>query len=674
MYTVIILNKQASDLMQDYKFLFKPFIDKGLIGLCDWNEAGTDVKTSVPDLCELIRGKRDWRAVIVNTDSLTDYSEKPKPSRVNPYDYSRFDQNPLPHESPVPLIKLTHIIGGYNLSVTKEFDEGYEYFDLEQGKLVRVRIADLTEEEIHALNEKYDDLRDAYIEREIPEEVKQLQKQMREKYAFSETRPLEIDLVSTRQQTEDNEKQLIEDSWKNHLEMRSSNFWELNKYPNNCRFLVYDMVRQDNSFYKKELSEFWLSILTLSINQIAASTLQAYRLYQMKVDVNRAELKKIINTHLNKMNAVYGFINEQLTLHPETSFDEEEDVIRRQRIPVALDRSEDKELMMTFSGVGLCNDFPTDEASEWNAQVRTKKRNLEKYWKAPRRVIDKAANRLKCKAVGFREDSYILDQFQLEDVHEYIDRAEAGIISSEVKTTLDKNAVNERIRQVDKEVKKEIRMRMNLRTVLISGALLLLICLGGYIPYLISASKLNLKVFLSALLITLAVLVVAAIGGLISLLWQRHKLVKLMKGFNGVMRDVANNMCSYGAHFETYFSDICTYMKAISILEGTKNQKGKDSSFNILLMHKRALRATIDKAKEWLISYDLERVDEIMMNVTTFFNVNLIPRENPLYFFQENYEEEDIPINSTGDMITAPYKFISKFWINREEIYDEEEE
>ena len=184
MYTVIILNKQSSDLLKDYKFLFKPFVDKGVIGFCDWNETGTDVKTSVPDLCDLIKGKKDWRALIVDTDSIYGCADRPTPKKNNPFDYSDYDKDPLPHESEIPLIKLTHIIGGYTSLVTKEFEKGFEFYDPEQGETVRVKECELSEEEVNSLSEKYDDITSVYIEKDVPDEVKSLQKTMMDKYLF----------------------------------------------------------------------------------------------------------------------------------------------------------------------------------------------------------------------------------------------------------------------------------------------------------------------------------------------------------------------------------------------------------------------------------------------------------------------------------------------------------
>ncbi len=674
MYTVIILNKQSSDLLKDYKFLFKPFVDKGVIGFCDWNESGTDVKTSVPDLCDLIKGKKDWRALIVNTDSIYGYAGAPMPKATNPFDYSEYDRNPLPHESDVPLIKLSHIIGGYTSLVAKEFEKGFEYFDSEQGETVRVKETELSEDEINNLSEKYDDITSVYIEKDIPDEVKSLQKTMMNKYLFSDIRPTEIDLISTRQKADYNEKAAIEESWKNHLEMTSSNFWEINKYPNNCRFLVYDITNQDNSFYKKELAEFWMSVLTLATNKIAASTLQAYRLYKIRVDVSKDELQKTLNNHLNKLNSAYAFVKEQISLRPESSFDEDEELVSRQMIPVTIEKNEAKELFMNFDRIGIFKDSPEDEAAFWRSQIKQKKNNFEKYLKTPRRVIDKSANYLKKKAESFKGEDYILDSFQLDDLNETMDNLEFEIVSSEVKRAIDKKSVNEKISEIDKTVKKEIGFRMTKKMTIISGILLLLIVLGGYLPYLISAVKVGSDIFLAAISVTVAILCTSAIGGLIALIIQRGKIIALMKQFNILMRNVTNDMRSFAGRFETYFSDICTYMKAVSVLEGTKKKSfGVDSTSNILLMHKRAIAASAAKDNDIIISYDVERIDEVVTNVTTFFNMNRIPKENSLYFFEENLDENDIPINSTGDTVTAPYKFIEKLWVEREDVYDEEE-
>lgn len=675
MFTVIIQSKRSSDLIKDYKFLFKPFVDDGSIAFCDWNESGTDVQSSVPDLYNIVKGKKEWRALILNTDSIYDYKGVFSPKRNNPFDYSDVDQNDIPHESPIPLIRLTHIIGGYTATITKEFEKGFEYTDDESGEKYRVREADLSEDEIHRLSlEHYDSLTSVYMEKEVDPELLRGYEAMNEKYSFADIRPAEIVLVSTKKKIENDEKSKIVESWKNHLEMTSSSFWERNKYPNNCRFLYTAITNTDNSLYQKEITEFWLSVLTLATNKIDASTLQAYRLYKMHIDVSTDELSKSVNLHMNKMASAYAFIKEQIKMRPDYSFDEEEEIVHRQVIPVTIDKTDGKDLYMNFKKIGLCRDCPEDENGFWSGQLRQKKDNLDRYLKAPRRAIDKSANRLKMKADSFVGEHYELDKHQLTDLKEIMSDLEIEIMSFGVENIVDKKKVNESITQIDKKVKKEIGLRLRKKTALVGGIIILAIVLAGYLPYLTQSIKISPLTSAASGGLVGIVLAISAIGGLIALLIQRIRFISVMKQFNDLMRSVINNVRSYSAKFEEYFSNICTFMKARSIFDGINIKKENAmSNYGLLNAHKQALQIAIDRDGEWISSYGIERVEEMIPTVTSFFDSEIVPKENSLYYFAPNDEEDDIPINSTGDHITSPYKFVEKLWIEREDVFDEEE-
>lgn len=674
MYTVIILNKRSSDLMKDYKFLFKPFVDEGLIGFCDWNESGTDVKSSVPDLYNMIRGKKDWRAMVINTDSAWNYRDTPVPSRGNPFDFSASDKIEIPHESPIPMIRLTHIIGGYTAVSKKEFEKGFEYFDEEEGTLVRVREADLTEDEIHQLSEDKESLNPIYMEKEVPEEVAQAEKELKKKYSFSDVRPTEIQLISTTYKAEDNETRRITESWKNRLEMTSSSFWERNKYPNNTRFLFYELTNSDNSHYVQELTEFWLSVLTLAINKVQASSLQAYRLYKIGVDVSGEQLADMLNTHLNKLTSVHAFVKEQLSLRPGYTFDEDEELLPRQPVPVNIDSREGSELYIDCNDLGLARDCPVDEMSFWNGQIKRKRIATDKFLKAPRRSIDKSASYLKSKSESFCDEDYLLDRFQAADLEEEMADLREEIITSRTFGYVNRKELEENIAGISKDVKKEIAVRMRRKTVITAGIIALALGCVGYFPYLINSAKSGGKAFGSALLLLLAVVLVMALGGLISLLLQRKTLVKIMKRYNVLMRGMINEVHAGADSFQKFFSDICTYMKGQSILDGISKHKESRSSNTITLSnHKKATLAAIDRDTSWLAAYGLTRVDEIVPNVTMFFDANVIPRYNNLYFFPPCNDEVDIPINATGDVVAAPYKFIKKIRVEREDVFDEME-
>ena len=92
-------------------------------------------------------------------------------------------------------------------------------------------------------------------------------------------------MISTRQPV-DNTAQEIAAAWELRLESESSEFWHRNRYPSICRFLTCDVVNQRHSLYCGSVFKLWCVVLLLALNQVEASTLQAYRLYNVSVELD----------------------------------------------------------------------------------------------------------------------------------------------------------------------------------------------------------------------------------------------------------------------------------------------------------------------------------------------------------------------------------------------------
>ena len=99
------------------------------------NESGTDLETSVPDLYKQIRGKVDWRTVIVSAEPVYGNRKGPVPDEKNPFDFpaeaAKAAEDAVPQDSAIPLVRLTHMICGYPAAPVKNFEEAYEYVDVE---------------------------------------------------------------------------------------------------------------------------------------------------------------------------------------------------------------------------------------------------------------------------------------------------------------------------------------------------------------------------------------------------------------------------------------------------------------------------------------------------------------------------------------------------------------
>lgn len=674
MYTVILLNRLSSELLKDHKFLFKPFIDRGIIRFCDWQENGTDVKTSVPDLYDCIRGRREWRAVVVNADAFTDYRDTYRPSDDNPFDFSEVDtQENNPHESPIPTVRISHILGGYNITPTRQFVRGYEYYDEETGKKKRVKETDLTEDEIFDLSAKLgDDFKHIYIGKTESEDVLERQKKLSEMYSFDDSRPKEIDFISAKHFTETDEFQQVSNSWKSHLETESSNFCERNMYPSNSRFMYFMVHWKDHSLYYRRLTEFWLAVLTISINTISASFLQAYRLYRLNIDIDNVKLQDEINENVCRLESIKNYMQEAALRASDTTIAVDDEVVEEQDILVDIESGDSARLYVNTSNIGLSRNCPVDERDFWRNEYSEKMSNLWKFLRKPRRSVDVSASRLKDRAKAFYGESYELDRFQADDLEEKMNELRWKVVHSETTNTFNKKKIVAEAEQINKEINDEISNRMTKKNTLITGFAGIGVYFIGVIPYLIEAGKKNLSVFLSALFMSVLMLCGVSLGAIIVLLVLKKRFVKKLKKFNTMMRRIVSDVGNLKDRFERYFTDVCTYMKASSIKEGMKLKKENviSSRYNFR-RHIGAARACIERDGEWAAAFNFDMVIKSEERVSSFFDPEILPSENHVYYFPANNSADNIVLNNSGETMTGPYDFITKITIEKENIFDE---
>lgn len=672
MHTVIILSKHSSDLLREYRYLFQPFVDHGLISFCDWNESGTDLETSVPDLYKQIKGKEDWKAVIVSAEPVYGKRKGPVPDAKNPFDFpGEVSEDEIPHDSSVPLVRLTHMLCGYPAAPVKNFEEAYEYADIETGETRRVRASELSQEEFYALAETYrDGLKQIYLQEKVSEEAEEARRALEEKYAFADVRPQEVYLLSLRKHQEDDN--YIYESWKSPLEMESSDFARRNNYPGICRFICCDITNPENSRYIRELAEFWMGTLTLALNHIPASILQAYKLYRMQVEVSKEELSETLNRHLNRMEAASAFVQARLGMKPQNAFEDGVKIVEKQQIPVVFTEVTGRDLYISTKDIGLSRDCPTDELMYWHSNVREKTEQVERYLKMPRRAIDRASSQVKTKAQSFFDDEYELDRFQIEELEEELDTLELQLLTSDTRSAVDGKKIQEQAQEIDKQVKKDIAVRMRRGVAVGTGILILLLYLLGYVPYIFQSLGKGGKAFLASLGVSLGATMIVAVGGIVALIFLRKKIVASMDRFNELMHSVVISVNGSAKKYEEYFSTLCTYMKAQSIYTGlTKRKDAVSARVQKLRTHKQALRTTIARDEELAAAFGIRRVAAFEKNVTRFFDEDRVPKENKLYYYETDGKRTEIPLNTAGDMIWAPYKFIAGLKIEREDLYED---
>jgi len=161
------------------------------------------------------------------------------------------------------------------------------------------------------------------------------------------------------------------------------------------------------------------------------------------------------------------------------------------------------------------------------------------------------------------------------------------------------------------------------------------------------------------------------LGGLIVLFSLRGRLKKILKGYNKNIRNMLDTVNKGAEIFSDYFTNICTYMYAHSLLSGVVLKKDNDYSSGKL---QKAHLKTIDnekKAKEALCSlYDIKmNVPSVSPAYIDLDAINVPPAESHLYELIPSADKRTLKLGNTGEFLEAPYNFITGIDLIREEIY-----
>ncbi|MCU6763777.1 Uncharacterised protein [uncultured Roseburia sp.] len=649
MHTVIIANEKMTQLFRDYKNLYIPFLEDGEISFCDWNEEGPDLDTALPDLSKAVDGDHNWRAIILHDPGhFEDADGNEIFDEYNPYDYAcNYGREvPLVEDSPIPLIRLTHHLAGYP-------DLG---------------VYDIVEKPVEER-----DQRDV-VEYETMDYSKELQKKhavLKEKYNELLWKPKDLWIISIRRRRRKLNKKDLKEIWTSKLETESSRFWLRNNYPEVCRFMCFDVSDIYNELYCKELFQFWMTVLTLARNKIPASNIQAYRLYRITCEFDKEKMREEFMHHYSRICQAKETVESALKILPEQNIDPDEEILQLQPVPVIFENHDEKSAYIETREIGFAKDCPQREDELWKNEYKDIKKYLANYVKEPRRAIDRAAEYTRKAEDSFYDLEYELDQIQLEELQESVYQLEEDIMSAETMRIVDLNAYEEEMQSVNKNVEEVIEGRMTRKVTVIAGLSAAILFFCGFLPYLIHAASDGIPTFLKSLqLAVISAACLAAVGFLVLFVF-RSRVKKAIHSFNLLTSRIVAGINRAASTFEEYLSLICTYMKAQSVIQGTKDNSDSVKSHRALLrMHKYAMNETLEQMAMWCAAYDLKIKREPISASEEYYDFDMMPTECPIYYMKTNPVEQNISINGSGDILTAPYEFVTKLHIVREEIYE----
>ena len=645
MYSILIQNSTTMGSFQQFHPLFLDAISNGRIGVCQWFEAGSTIETAVPELYSMTNDKEEWRAVIVR---FADESPMAAFETVagNPYDF--LDNQAVDthvRESSIPLIRLTQMLGGVP-SPGVSFEPRLIREANKAPKVIYVPAVSEADQAEYA--------------------------RLSEKYHFNGKPPSEIILVSLSEK-QDRRVESVERAWVRKNEIESSEFWKRNGYPSLCRFMFLELQRQGPVQNTADLFRAWMAILLLATNQIDSSTLQAYKLHRLDVEFDAQQMEAVMQDTVNRTVSAREFISKSIQRDLEQKLLQKTPAPNyKLAAPVVVDLPLNQDYFAKKKEFGLTSATAVSDVETWNGMSETAQKAVNDAKKHALRALDHTADQMREYCIYSEKEILPLDTYQKEDMD-----AELSSIRSEIfaqRSELSEADHTDRDKQewLEKEIRTEIFRRLTKRQ---AGLLLL----GGMLIFFFSAltslfyfAKNGAENWFNLVVQLLAGLSVIALSFLIALLVQRGSLWRKLDEFNSSKNAEITRIAEESRAYSDYMGNIASFIHGSSYLRGLK-KKGflSDELQNYKRDHIAALNAFLTDLQEWAVAFHLP-VSTESADIQDYLDadLNVTPYRNPLYTFASlgSYPAE---VNSSGDCVETPFRFITRLIIKREELYDD---
>ena len=644
MYSVLIQNQKTMELFEKYHPLFLHALNEEKIGVCQWFESGTNIETAVPELYNRVSAKEEWRALIVRLEDEAPMSAF-ETCPDNPYDFlENLSEDTRMRESNIPLIRLTHMLGGLP-SPNVAFDS----------EIVR---------------EENKTPRMVYVPT-VSEGDKEEYERLSEKYHFEGTPPSEIILVSLAYKKETRVEN-VSSVWAHHKEIESSEFWKRNGYPSICRFCFYEMQRQGPVQEMADLFNVWSCVLLLATNNIEPSTLQAYKLHRLQVEIDRDKMTENVEVTAGKVISAIDYITKSIqrelaqrinekTVMPDYAL----------TVPVVVDLPGKKDFGINTEEFKLTSRTATADVENWSARSKIAQQAVKDSQISAERALDRSADRMREYCSYSPEEIIALDAYQVEDLNASLRELREKFFERRTEFSEKNEKVLDKREELEESITERLISRLTRRQAVLTAIVCMLGSLLTLIPGVVLLSTERMGSW-TGIAVAAMLCIAGPVAMLLVLLFQRSKLRNELTEYNSTVSALVLRVAENSERYSEYLSILASYAHGKSYLDELgKKHFLKDESLYHKRRHIAALNVFLADLKEWTIAFHLPiNVESADIQEDLSLDTGIAPYVNPLYTF-DNVGSWPVDVNSSGDVIESPFAFINKIRIEREELYDD---
>jgi hypothetical protein len=684
MFTVILLRGRAKQIVAQAKTLFEPFEEENLLAFVDWNESprAHTIDDALPGLRPVIKGKREWRVIVVDNPGENEF-DGAQPE--NPFDYVDNEVGKAGRlaleESPHSLVRVAHMLLGYPPIGAKDFEAVYSYKESAAPSAERIecRAVDLVDpgapvpapSEVRGMLAGAHDLKIHYREVEYTADERAAHERLNTKYELRGNRPAEVIFVSTRRPPEADPHEQLRAAWSADLGRVPSRFVARNDYPSGTRFAVYDLLETEHSEYEQNLLRFWLSVLSVSVNDLPPSAFQGDRVYRLDLEVDTGALIATMNTHLSRLGTVRDRIDSVFRNPARRPSTDLATLLVEQEIPVEFDHLGGESITAPTGDYSLATDLPFSESSRWWADYGEVVKRTETLLRKPRRVLAAAVYDARLRAQRIPTSGLELTRFEREDLEDDLSRQVAALAAPATAELLDRKAVRRMIDKHHRLIRKTIAMRLHATTIGVAAGVAIGAWVLGLLPYLIWSGTAGAAFALEdATLVVLFCLALLLAGGVAALVWQRGRLVARIGDLNRDLKAIRGRVHGGAAVFGTYLTDLATYMRARALLIGSVVAEDEERT-RLQGLDQLKLRITraMDFERGLITSLGGTPVVHKIDDDLHAFDVGNRLRMRRLLQLPSP-AGLTVPFNASGEQIKAPYDFVARLILTRVAVFE----
>lgn len=737
MFTVIFAEQETIKLFEETKMFFGPLLDSKNIAFCEWNRYADTFEEMVPDIYDIVEFQKEWRAIILNSSNIekinpfdfTEYSEICEFNECVDWCYLKERRNGrlASYEKAVdnPLVKLTTALCEMPKLKSVVSDEDYQALisgDMQTYEyMLKSQFAEINCKETAIRLEKFQ--RESLIkfvqEEDIDDLIKCIENadvsgvtklipdtdivrfikfigidptfhdpeyteclientkkaallnKIYENFSMKDKLPVEIVCLSPR--TFDFETFEMDVKWKVRDEKDYSRFADFNLFNDKLKFLLYDILPEDNKQYKFEQIKMLCLLLLVANNDIPQGCMNANQVYRADIEFNKDIVTDICEKYISKLRYTEMLLKE-IESDLEHDFEDSIDDETAERLfesdmqisVTTREKVDTTDLFAKYSSIGLSNDCPQNEAAYWSNQYRDINKKFVKYLREPRRAVKTAVNEgLKKNNVINDDRSLVLSEFQAEDVYFHLLEEEQMMNKTTTTKIYNAKRYNEQIEEADKEIKRGIAQRMSRSQTINIG----LVALGGYLfgflP-LVIGNLFSPTAIVVGLVITGIMMVAFAGVGLIKLFSLRRKLVNRFKHFNYVISGICSEISDSLTEFSAYLSKACNVMRGFSVLE--KRESNLSKYKKILSYHDNKIKEQIGNVNNMFSKY----VDIKNLNIVECdpYDFDFTILQDYYYEMPRVYSSKRIEFLQIGNEIVVPVDYVDSVLLIREELYE----